>query len=215
MTGDNGERIELTCEVDSNPQALITWTRRGHTQVRPSYRAISISISISTSTSILKMEIFMPPHMSHNVMKNISSQILGSGPKLSVELSQETVGDYICEAATPGFSVISDTTSVRLRAPPLILTEPETLVSLGESAMVWCQSSSADRQVKHGIKYFRKSLKIFLTVSWVWTGHTTGPPSRRTVSSSASSTPSTAGPSGASSSSGRSRLNTSASLDVR
>ena len=67
VTGDNGERIELTCEVDSNPQALITWTRRGHTQVRPSYRAISISISISIS--ILKMEIFMPPHMSHNVMK--------------------------------------------------------------------------------------------------------------------------------------------------
>ena len=34
VTGDNGERIELSCEVDSNPQALITWTRRGHTQVR-------------------------------------------------------------------------------------------------------------------------------------------------------------------------------------
>ena len=34
VTGDNGERIELACLVDSNPRPNITWTRPGHAQVR-------------------------------------------------------------------------------------------------------------------------------------------------------------------------------------
>ena len=34
VTGDNGERIELACLVDSNPRPNITWTRPGHSQVR-------------------------------------------------------------------------------------------------------------------------------------------------------------------------------------
>ena len=33
VTGDNGERIELDCLVDSNPGPAITWTRPGHSQV--------------------------------------------------------------------------------------------------------------------------------------------------------------------------------------
>ena len=59
-------------------------------------------------------------------------------------MSPETAGSYSCQATTPGFSQISASITVRLRAPPSILTEPETVVSLGEATMLWCQSSSAD-----------------------------------------------------------------------
>ena len=71
-------------------------------------------------------------------------QTLGYGPSLTILISAETEGDYTCQAATQGFPLVSATTSVRMKAPPLILTEPETLVTLGESAMVWCQSSSGE-----------------------------------------------------------------------
>ena len=34
VTGDNGERIELACLVDSNPSPTITWTKTGQSKVR-------------------------------------------------------------------------------------------------------------------------------------------------------------------------------------
>ena len=61
-------------------------------------------------------------------------------------MSPETAGSYSCQASTPGFSLVSASTSARLRAPPSIMTEPETEVRLGEAAMLWCQSSSADHR---------------------------------------------------------------------
>ena len=74
--------------------------------------------------------------------KNFLAQILGTGPQLSVLLSPETAGTYSCQANTPGFSQISASTSVMLRAPPSIMTETKvSLLShwldLSQTLTVW------------------------------------------------------------------------------
>ena len=120
MTGDKGDRIELTCSVDSNPPARITWSTGDNDQRVSGEKSVS-RLSISSSFQI------------------------GEGSRLELLLDDTTQENYRCDVEVAGFPKISKIFHVLVHAAPIIETETDVKhVEMGESATVFCQVSNVD-----------------------------------------------------------------------
>lgn len=66
--------------------------------------------------------------------------MVGATPNLTITVSNETAGLYICKASVVGFPEISATASLFLRGPPTILSHRRQYGVIGVNTRVECKA---------------------------------------------------------------------------
>jgi hypothetical protein len=65
-------------------------------------------------------------------------QVVSTSTNLTIRVSQETIGRYLCKASVPGFPDISEQATVYLKGPPTITSSRRQFGTVGETARVEC-----------------------------------------------------------------------------
>lgn len=72
-------------------------------------------------------------------------QVVGASPNLTIAVSSETAGKYICKASVVGFHEISATASVYLKGPPTITSARRQYGITGVNTRVECIAFSVPK----------------------------------------------------------------------
>lgn len=88
-------------------------------------------------------------------------QVVGTSPNLTITVSTETAGKYICKASVVGFPEISAMASVYLKGPPTITSARRQYGITGVNTRVECTAFSVPK-VKISFKKTSSLLFLFL-----------------------------------------------------
>lgn len=69
-------------------------------------------------------------------------QVVSTSPNLTIAVSQESIGRYLCKASVPGFPDIGEQATVYLKGPPTIKSSRRQFGTPGETVRVECLAFS-------------------------------------------------------------------------
>lgn len=72
-------------------------------------------------------------------------QIVGTSGNLTLHVTPESAGAYLCRASVPGFADIQAVATVYLKGPPTITSARKQLAAIGDTARVECVAFSVPR----------------------------------------------------------------------
>lgn len=72
-------------------------------------------------------------------------QAVSTSSNLTVTVTHDTAGPYICQAVVQGFPEISATASIYLKGPPSLISSRFQFGSLGDTVRVECLAKSIPR----------------------------------------------------------------------
>lgn len=77
-------------------------------------------------------------HKFHLLISPTDQQVVSTSPNLTIVVSQETIGRYLCKASVPGFPDIGEQATVYLKGPPTITSSRRQFGTPGETIRVEC-----------------------------------------------------------------------------
>ena len=87
-----------------------------------------------------------------------SQQVVSTSPNLTVVVSQDTIGRYLCKASVPGFPDISEQATVYVKGSPTITSSRRQFGTPGDTTRVECIAFSIPKARHVGWTYNGKEI---------------------------------------------------------